>query len=147
MTVTDADPISSTLLGSVMAPPDARYTFPTGLYGFDTCRGFVLVPAGRTALYWLQSTEEPGLAFLLAEPGHFFPDHEIDVPARELEPLAPAAHAGEFLAFVIVTLGDQRGSASANLQAPLVMHPASRTGRQVVLDDGHQRVRVALTID
>lgn len=146
MTATDAQPIFSTLLGPVMAPPEAHYTFPTGIYGFETCRGFVLVPAGRTALYWLQSTEEPGLVFLLAEPGHFFPRHEIDVPARDLEPLAPTAHPGEFTAFAIVTLGEKIGSATANLQAPLVLHTASRTARQVVLDDGHQRVRVPLAI-
>ena len=140
-------PIASALLGPVIAPAEARYAFPAGLYGFEACCGYVLVPAGRPALFWLQSTEEPGLVFLLAEPGQFFPQHEIDVPGHELESLAgPAAHAAEFVAFVIVTLGDEPGAATANLQAPLVLHTASRTGRQVVLDDGHQRVRVPLAI-
>ena len=50
----------------------------------------------------------------------------------------------DFAAFAIVTLGHERGAATANLQAPVVLHGPSRTGRQVVLNDGHQRVRVPL---
>ncbi|HEY0777249.1 MAG TPA: flagellar assembly protein FliW [Gemmatirosa sp.] len=139
--------VASDLLGPVPAPPEACYTFPVGLYGFDTCRGFVLVPAGRPALYWLQSTEEPGLVFLVADPGHFFPLHDIDVPTADLDALA-GSHAPdvEFAAFVIVTLGETRGTATANLQAPIVFHAPSRTACQVVLNDGQDRVRVPIAI-
>lgn len=139
--------VASDLLGPLLAPPDACYTFDAGLYGFEACRRFVLVPAGRPALYWLQSAEEPGLVFLLADPGHFFAHHDVDVPGAEIDALAgPGAHAADCTALVIVTLGEQRGAATANLQAPVVLHGPSRAGRQVVLDDGHQRVRVPLAI-
>lgn len=139
--------VASDLLGPVMAPPEARYSFPTGLYGFDTYREFVLLPAGRPALHWLQSTEESGLTFLVAEPGAFFPEQEIDVPAPDLDAIAgPHAAADQFAAFAIVTLGRERGAATANLQAPLVLHAQSRTGRQVVLNDGRRRVQVPLAI-
>jgi flagellar assembly factor FliW len=139
--------VASDLLGPVMAPPEARYSFPTGLYGFDSYREFVLLPAGRPALHWLQSTEASGLTFLVAEPGAFFPDDDVDVPEPDLDALAgPDAEADEFAAFTIVTLGRERGRATANLQAPLVLHGPSRTGRQVVLNDGRGRVRVPLAI-
>lgn len=139
--------VASDLLGPVMAPPEARFTFPTGLYGFERCREFVLLPAGRPALHWLQSAEESSLAFLVAEPGAFFPDHDVDVPEPDLDALAGSdAESDDFAAFAIVTLGQERGAATANLQAPLVLHGPSRTGRQVVLNDGHQRVRVPLAI-
>lgn len=142
-----AETVASELLGPIMASRDARYTFAAGLYGFETCHNFVLVPAGRPALYWLQSTEEPGLVFLLAEPGHFFPDYDVDVPAAELDALAgPGTRGDDFAAFAIVTLGNERGGATVNLQAPLVLHGPTRTGRQVVLGDGHQRVRVPIVI-
>ena len=142
-----AEIVTSDLLGPIAVTPDAHYTFPSGLYGFDACREFVLVPAGRPALFWLQSTENPGLVFLLAEPGHFLAENEIDVPALDLEALAGVpAQADEFLALAIVTLGEARGTATANLQAPVVCHTPTRTARQVVLDDGHTRVRIPLAI-
>lgn len=140
--------VASDLLGPVMVPPEARYSFPAGLYGFDGCREFVLLPAGRPALHWLQSTEESGLTFLVAEPGAFFPEQEVDVPSPDLDAIAGAdAEAADFAAFAIVTLGRERGTATANLQAPLVLHAPSRTGRQVVLNDGRGRVRVPLAIN
>ena len=139
--------VASDLLGPILAPPEARYTFPTGLYGFDSYREFVLLPAGRPALHWLQSTEASSLAFLVAEPGAFFPDQEVDVPAPDLDALAgPGAQAADFAALAIVTLGRERGAATANLQAPVVLHGPSRTGRQVVLSDGFGRVRVPLAL-
>ncbi len=142
-----AETVMSDLLGPIAAAPGARYAFPAGLYGFDACRGFVLVPAGRPALYWLQSTEAADLVFLLADPGHFFPQHEIDVSAHDLEALAgPAASGDDFAALVVVTLGETRGTATANLQAPVVFHAPSHTARQVVIDDGQGRVRVPLAV-
>ncbi|GJG86627.1 flagellar assembly factor FliW [Gemmatimonadetes bacterium T265] len=142
-----AEIVTSDLLGPIAAAPAAWFTFPAGLYGFESCRSFVLVPAGRPALHWLQSVEESGLVFLLAEPGHFFPDDELDVPAPDLDALAGAgAAADDFAAFAIVTLGERRGDATINLQAPLVLHVPSRAGRQIVRDDGRARVRVPLAI-
>ena len=141
------DVVTSNLLGPIPATPEAHFTFPAGLYGFEACRSFVLVPAGRPALYWLQSAEEPGLVFLLVEPGHFFPDFEVDVPAFDLDALAGAGTApDDFAAFAIVTLGAQPGRATVNLQAPVVLHAPSRRGRQLVLDDGGARVRVPFAI-
>ncbi len=142
-----ASTVASDLLGPVLAPRDAHYRFPAGLYGFNDFRDFVLIPAGRPGLYWLQSVENSALVFLLADPGHFFAHHELDVPAADLEALAGChAPADEFAAFVVVTLGETRGAATANLQAPVALHTPSRTARQVVLNDGHQRVRVPLAV-
>ncbi len=128
--------IDSALLGPVVADADAVYTFPDGLYGFERARAFVLVPAGREGLCWLQSLEDGALVLLLADPARFFPD----------EPATSPNHAAA--ARVVVTLPNAHGGiATANLQAPVRLHAITRVGRQVVLDDGRQRIRVPISID
>lgn len=126
--------VDSVLLGTVVADADAVYTFPAGLYGFERARTFALVPAGRDGLCWLQSLENGALVLLLADPAHFYPDE-------------PAAAADDAVAQLIVTLPRVAGdTATANLQAPVLLNPATRLGRQIVRDDGRQRVRVPLFI-
>jgi flagellar assembly factor FliW len=97
-------------------------------------RHFALLPAGRPGLCWLQSTEEPGLVFLLADPFAFFADYAPEVPDAELAQLGGgrAPGAAHVAVLAIVTLGAD-GAATANLRAPLVLDTQAQRGRQVVL--------------
>lgn len=139
--------VGSDLLGAIELPADALYTFPTGLYGFDAARAFAMVPAGRDGLFWLQSAEDSGLVFLLADPFHWYPTYEVDLPEPELDALGhPGGHA-PIGVLSIVTLPAQRGeTATVNLRAPLVLDPENRRGRQVVLRDERLSVRAPLAL-
>jgi flagellar assembly factor FliW len=139
----DADEmiVASDLLGPLQVPQAALMTFPAGLLGFPEARRYVLVPAGREGLAWLQSADTPELVFLLADPFHWFPGYEIEVPsvgAVPLEVLTPDMIA----VFAIVTLPATAGEqASANLRAPVVLDARTRTGRQTVLADDRYHVQ------
>ena len=121
-------------IGPVQVTERDRFSFPQGLYGFAAAREFALVPSGRPGLYWLQSTVEPALAFLLADPFAPFPDYAPEVPDAELAALGDglAPHPSHVGVFAVVTLGEG-GAATANLRAPLVLDVHARRGRQVVL--------------
>ena len=126
--------VPSALLGPLQVGERDRYAFAEGLYGFPAAHDFALVESGRPGLYWLQSTVEPALAFLLADPFETFADYAPEVPDAELaalgDGLAPAPeHVG---VFAVVTLGEG-GAATANLRAPIVLDVHTRRGRQVVL--------------
>jgi flagellar assembly factor FliW len=138
--------VVSELLGDVELPAAALYTFPAGLYGFEACRRFALVPAGREGLFWLQSAELSGLVFLLADPFHFFPHYEADLPDDELATLGVAAGARPGVLVIVTLPGSGSETASANLRAPLVLEPTSRQGRQLVLADERLAVREPLTL-
>ena len=143
--------VASDLLGAIELPADALYTFPAGLYGFDAATRWALVPAGREGLCWLQSAERAGLVFLLADPFHFFPAYEAELPDDELAKLGltPGARPG---VLAIVTLpgtpaaGAADGAASVNLRAPIVLDPDARRGRQIVLLDERLSVREPLAL-
>lgn len=138
--------VASDLLGAVEVPDEARYTFAAGLYGFDDRRRFALVPAGSDGLYWLQSEEEAGLCFLLADPFTRFAEYEIDLPEAELAQLGAPAAPGELALLVVVTLGRDPRASTCNLQAPVVLNAATRQGRQVVVPDPRYSVKTPLAI-
>ncbi len=138
--------VASDLLGTLELPADALYAFPAGLYAFEGQTRWALLPAGREGLFWLQSAELSGLVFLLADPFHFFPHYEADLPDDELATLGVAAGARPGVLVIVTLPGSGSETASANLRAPLVLEPTSRQGRQLVLADERLAVREPLTL-
>jgi flagellar assembly factor FliW len=106
----------SHLFGTLTVPRHDIIAFPEGLPGFESFRRFTLLPTSAAGLYWLQSVEEPALAFLVVE-------------SRRI---APAAWPEQPGALAIVTLPAGPGPATANLQAPILVDPVRITGRQVI---------------
>lgn len=144
---TEETPIASDLLGPLQVPSAALLTFPAGLLGFPEARRWALIPSGRDGLAWLQSADAADLVFLLADPFHWFPGYEIDVPsvgAVPMEVLTPDATA----VFAIVTLPAAAGErASANLRAPVILDVRTRTGRQMVLADDRYQVQTPFDLE
>ena len=57
-------------------------TFPRGLLGFPDHTRFALIQTGEeNYFFWLQSVDEPNLAFVVTDPSIFFKDYEV--PVRE----------------------------------------------------------------
>jgi flagellar assembly factor FliW len=141
---TEALTVDSPVLGPLTLDPAELYTFPTGLVGFERYHSYALVDSGRPGMWWLQSTEEPALVFLLADPFRHVAGYGVDVADADLAHLGPAS-ADQLLVLAVVTLPrPDAPAATANLRAPVVLNVATRRGRQVVLTD--ERYSVATPI-
>ena len=105
-----------------------------GLAGFSGHERYALVETSPTSpLFRLQSLEELGLDFLVVPPMVCFPDYspEIDdVSARRLGLTDPV----DALLLLILTVGDDVSSATANLMAPIVINARTRQAAQVVVE-------------
>lgn len=132
--------ISSDLLGSLSVPSSEIFQLQ-GVLGFPDCRSFVLLPAEREGLYWLQSAEHPELTFLLVDPFRFFDGYSVDLAPSELGELQ-VSDSSDVMLLAIVTLPKTRADMpTANLQGPLAMNLRARIGRQLVLAEGDWGVR------
>jgi len=125
--------METTRFGSVEIDEARLIEFPAGLLGFSQARRFALLqPDERGVFFWLQSLENPDLAFVVTDPGLWTGD--FSAPLRPEQ----AAEVGivdpkEAQTFVIV---NRRGGAlTANMQGPLVISAVTRRGVQVVLAD------------
>ena len=138
--------LPSLLLESVTARRADLFTLPAGVYGFESCRTYALVPSGREKLWWLQSADRAELVFLVADPFHYFPGYEADVPPVELAQVGVSSDA-TLMVLVIVTLPQRDGEGpTANLRAPLVLDVDGRVGRQVVLADERYGVQTPFAL-
>lgn len=114
------------------------FTFPEGLPSFETLRFFVLAQTPEFAPFvFLVSLERPAVRFVCAPvvlldrnyrfellPGELIPDG--------LEPGQYSAASGPHILLAILTL-PEHGPPTANLVAPVLIHPARRLGVQVIL--------------
>lgn len=127
--------IASRVLGETLVSPDQLVHFPEGLHGFEQHHEYVLVPTPRDGFWWLQSTEEPGLAFLLTDPFRAHPGYEVDLGAGDALFLGLEG-PDDALVLTLVTLpADPSGTATTNLRGPLVLNVRTRRARQVVRAD------------
>lgn len=139
--------LHSEILGEIVVPEASLFTFPHGLYGFEDAHRFVLIPAEREGLFWLQSAEFTALTFLLADPFHFVEGYSMEIPDAELASLAPA-DASDVALLAIVTLPRTAEEyPSANLQGPVALNVRKRMGRQVVIQDSGYDTRHPLDLN
>lgn len=135
---TDLVQIDSRVLGTVQVPATSVFEFANGLHGFTDYRQFALVPGGRDGLFWLQSTRDANVTFLLVDPFAVQGGYEVDLGPTEKRSL-DVQSPDDVLLLAIVTLpASKRELPTANLRGPVVLNV--RTGRgcqSVTSNDKH----------
>ncbi|MBN1808741.1 MAG: flagellar assembly protein FliW [Planctomycetes bacterium] len=129
--------IPTTRFGDVSVDESVLVTFPNGIVGFEHLRKFVILegPEG-TPLKWLQSAEEPAVAFVVADPSAIVPDYVVRAHGETLDPLELASSEDAAIAVIITVPGDL-ARATCNLLAPLVFNVEKRLGAQVILEENY----------
>jgi len=128
--------IEGTRFGAIDFTEEDVVLFPEGLVGFSKLQHHVVVcPKPGSPFRWLQSLEEPGLAFLVTDPTVYVPDYDprVDegfIKALELDKETPR------LLFTTVTIPHGHPEdMTINLAAPIVINALTRRAKQIVLED------------
>lgn len=123
--------VRTTRFGVVQIAEDRVITFPKGLLGFSHCKRYCLLEPGDDAcFFWLQSLEEPGLAFVVTDPSLFVPDYSVPIRPEQMADMQ-LGKLDDAQVFVIVNKVEQQ--LTGNLQGPLVVNTITREGEQMVL--------------
>src|SRR5437899_935766 len=127
--------IQTTRFGVVTVDSDHVTTFPRGLLGISTtepARFALLQSAESGAFYWLQSADDPQLAFLVVDPSLFLKDYQVSIREETQEDLDLAdAKDGQ-----ILVICNRAGEwITGNLLGPLVINTRTRVAGQVVLTE------------
>lgn len=134
-------------------------TFVHPVPGFPGLRQFVLVglesdaepeqvhgqavTSPEAVLYELRSVEQPEIRFMVATAYAFFPDYDVELDDQVCENLSLTDPA-DALVLVILTLGPDIASTTANLLAPVVVNSRTRSAAQVILSGSDWPVRAPL---
>jgi flagellar assembly factor FliW len=115
--------------------------FPEGLLGFNELRQFVLLDDPTDEIFaWLQSCQDPNIAFPILEPELFTSAYRVQLTRHDLEILGLKVQEG-VRAFTIITIPADPTQMTANLKAPIVINVANRLARQCVLQDNSLAIR------
>ena len=139
--------IHTTRFGPLEVASERVIHFPLGLLGFETQQRFLLIDSDEIApMRWLQSVDEPALAFLVVEPHLFFPDYQVKLSADDRKVLDLGADE-DFAVANLVVIPDDPSQMTVNLMGPLVMNADKRLGKQMVLHDSGYSTRQRLLPD
>ncbi|WDH82240.1 flagellar assembly protein FliW [Paenibacillus urinalis] len=124
--------IETSSWGKMEVQEDHIVQFHRGIPGFEEETAFAILPYENSPFHMMQSVQEPGLSFLLADPFLFEPQYEFELPQHEAAELQIDE---EVNVLCIVTIGESLSDSSINLLAPIVINPINRQGKQIVLHD------------
>ncbi|MBW2618241.1 MAG: flagellar assembly protein FliW [Deltaproteobacteria bacterium] len=107
-----------------------------GLIGFPQHTRFAVInPGPDSALFWLQSVDDPELAFVIASPYLFEPEYHLNFGPGVLVELE-AEDPKDLVVYVLVTIPQGRPEAmTANLIGPLIINPRASLAEQLVVEE------------
>ncbi|MGG7619644.1 flagellar assembly protein FliW [Bacillus coreaensis] len=110
-------------------------TFEHGIPGFIDEEKFIILPLEQDETFMiLQSVSTAGLAFVLINPFHYFPDYDFSLDDNAIYQLKLSS-PDDIIVYTILTIHDPFENTTANLQAPVIINSKNKLGKQVILND------------
>jgi flagellar assembly factor FliW len=134
--------IETTRFGPIEVDDRRIMSFKDGLLGFADHHRFALLQTSPDPVFfWMQSVEDPGLAFVVCDPLTFVADYQVPVRADDVQ----ALELGDLRdCQVLVIVNKVNGELTGNLLGPLVVGTHSLCAKQMVLSDKRYGTRYPL---
>ena len=121
-------------LKNVVVDPETLFTFPDGLAGFEACKRFKLFhEEGKTAVFWLQSVDDPGVMFPVVTPEQLDMEYQIELSDEDCALIGLADGADAAVVVIIYRDASLDGKIAANTHSPVVLNLKNRKGMQKIL--------------
>lgn len=133
--------VTSTRFGQIEVGPEEVVRFNHGILGFEERREYILIRQDPESPFcFLQSVDDPDLAFVVTDPLWLRPDYKVWVRDEDLAKIE--ATDGDAVAiYAIVTVPKDPQEMTVNLMAPLLINSRTRLGLQHVQVDSPYQVR------
>lgn len=129
----------TTQFGTQEVDPDSILTFPNGMPGFEKSTRYKLfhdVQEQQAIVHWLQSLDEPDVAFALVDPEVFGLSYEFVLTDEEQQLLK--MESVDDIAVLLIAYkpqpdADSKANINANISGPIVLNTRTRLGMQKIL--------------
>lgn len=134
--------VKTSRFGELDVPRDKIIHMPLGILGFqNSFNYFILDHAEDSPFKWLQSADEPDLAFVIIDPYLFKPDYNMEVTVEDLAPIQTTDVEDIVVAVLVSIHGDPR-LMTANLLAPVMVNYKKMLGMQIVMNNSSYSTRI-----
>lgn len=122
--------------GEINIDENLVFTFVEPMVGFESYTKYVLIEHKENSVFkWLQSTEDPELAFPVVLPSSFQIDYEFEIPDEKAE-LLELTSAESLIALNVVNIPNSNPQRSTiNLLAPVIINANNKLAMQLILQD------------
>ena len=134
--------LKSTRFGTIEFAKEDVVEFVSGLVGFEKLRSFIFIEhADNSPFRWMQSLDDPNVAFLVVDPVHYVPQYAPEMPQAIAEQLDLEPETAR-LVYTIVTIPPGKPEEmTINLAGPIVINAERRTAQQIVVEDEAMSVK------
>ncbi|MHB8090680.1 MAG: flagellar assembly protein FliW [Syntrophales bacterium] len=136
--------INTTRFGDIDVNEAEFIVMKGAILGFEQLKRFVLLQNNeKTYLWWLQSVDDPAVAFVVVNPLPVKPDYAPAFTEGDLE-LLDIKEDKDIAILAIVTVRSNPLKITANLRAPILINAEKRTASQVVLGNSDYPIQYDL---
>jgi flagellar assembly factor FliW len=136
--------VQTTRFGEIDVPDSDTITLPEGILGFPDATRYVLLEhdSEGTPFKWLQSLEDPNLAFIVIDPHLVVDGYSVEFD-EEMQDQMNCKNVDEKCAMMsIVNIPqDNPIEMTVNVRAPIIVHLERREGWQFVLPNDEYPIR------
>lgn len=126
------------LFGEIEIDESKIITFEDGIIGFPDMKKFTLIfdeeKEGRPSISWLQSMDEPEIAFPVMDPLFVCETYNPSVKDELLKNLGTVKEDNLYV-LVTVTVPQDIKELAVNLKAPIVINTDTRKASQIIVED------------
>ena len=126
------------LFGEIEIDESKIITFEDGIIGFPNMKKFTLIfdeeKEGRPSISWLQSMDEPEIAFPVMDPLFVCETYNPSVEDELLKNLGTIKEDNLYV-LVTVTVPQDIKELAVNLKAPIVINTDTRKASQIIVED------------
>lgn len=139
--------IKTARFGAIEVEENNILKFSPGLLAFESLTRYILLDIAESPFFkWLQSIDNPELAFLLIDPFTINRNYNVDINDEVADKLGLST-AQDVLVYTIVTV-PRSGfkDATTNLMGPLIINWRKKQGKQIILDRQNYNLKYPLKV-
>jgi len=127
--------LKTRLFGEIKVNDEEVIHFTKPILGFDDCRQYLLMENESIfPTFWLQSINDPNLAFPVVSPFSVDENYSINLQALDLEDIRLKS-VDDALVLTLMVVPQTMSSIRTNLRAPIIYNPEKKVAKQLILYD------------
>ena len=133
--------VDTTRFGIIDIEEKELIAFPWGIPGFEHLKSYVLLEYKNGPFQWLQSVEEPSVAFVVCPPDFLGLAYSASDAKKRLIKLE---HDEDLVVLNIVSFDREKGSMRFHVKSPLLFNVSARIGYQWTMEADELKGHLAM---
>ena len=133
--------VETSRFGKIEIKETELITFPWGIPGFENLKSYVLLEYKNGPFQWLQSVEEPSVAFVVCPPDFLGLVYTAPDAKKRLIKLE---NEDELVVLNIVSFDREKGAMRFHIKSPLLFNVSARIGYQWTMEADELKGHLAM---